>query len=132
MSIKEKEQLTEKQMSILNSEMDKRKKSVGLSYVLFIFFGSLGVHKFYLGNKKMGIIYLVLGIFGWIAILTGSISAISSEGASGGGASIIGLICIIVLAIMLLVDLFTIPKQVRKKYEEEEQIVIDSLLNNNQ
>jgi hypothetical protein len=36
MSIKEKEQLTEKQMSILNSEMDKRKKVLDFRmYYLF-------------------------------------------------------------------------------------------------
>lgn len=48
-----------------------------------------------------------------------------------GVAAIIGLLCVIALGIMLIIDLFTIPKQVRRKYEQEEQVVINNLLDNN-
>jgi TM2 domain-containing membrane protein YozV len=40
-------------------------KTVGLAYVLWFFLGAVGGHKFYLGNTKMGIIYLLtFGLFG--------------------------------------------------------------------
>lgn len=40
-------------------------KSKLLAYVLWFFFGLLGVHKFYLGKVGMGIVYLLTGgIFG--------------------------------------------------------------------
>ncbi len=129
-SVKDKEKLTEKQIAILNNELDKNKKSTGLTYVLFIFFGSLGIHKFYIGNKKMGLIYLFLGIVGWISLLSGGMSAVVSEGDSGSGAAIFGLICFIVLGVLCLIDLFTIPKQVRKRYDEIEESTINSLLDN--
>jgi|GEM_PF-4572742 len=64
-----KQRLTEKQLAILNSEMEKHKRSVGLAYVLFIFFGGLGVHKFYLGKTVWGVIYLILTILNLILIL---------------------------------------------------------------
>ncbi|MGB4216651.1 MAG: hypothetical protein WBJ83_06910 [Thermacetogeniaceae bacterium] len=43
MSLEVKQNLTDKQLAILNSEMEKHKRSVGLAYVLYIFFGSIGV-----------------------------------------------------------------------------------------
>jgi len=48
----DKQRLTEKQLAILNSEMEKYKRSVGLAYVLLIFLGYLGIHKFYSGNES--------------------------------------------------------------------------------
>jgi TM2 domain-containing membrane protein YozV len=40
-------------------------KTVGLAYVLWFFLGFVGGHKFYLGNTKMGIVYLLtFGLFG--------------------------------------------------------------------
>ncbi|BCJ36175.1 hypothetical protein Athai_36780 [Actinocatenispora thailandica] len=46
-----------------------RDKSLGLAYVLWFFFGLLGIHQFYLGKIGRGLLYLltggVLGI-GWL------------------------------------------------------------------
>jgi hypothetical protein len=40
-------------------------KDVGIAYILLIFFGGLGVHKFYLGSVGMGILYIfTAGLFG--------------------------------------------------------------------
>lgn len=42
-----------------------KSKNITVDFILCFFFGYLGVHKFYEGNKKLGIIYLcTLGIFG--------------------------------------------------------------------
>ena len=43
-------------------------KSLGIAYLLWFFFGILGIHKFYLGRIGMGILYLLTGGFfgiGW-------------------------------------------------------------------
>ena len=56
------------------------RKETWIAYVLFLFLGFLGVHKFYLGKTLWGIVY----------IFTGGIFAIG-----------------------LLIDLFSIPTQVR-------------------
>lgn len=42
-----------------SQNLDKNKTVAGL---LALFFGTLGIHKFYLGNKKMGVIYLIISI----------------------------------------------------------------------
>lgn len=55
-------------------------KSVGTTYLLWLFFGIIGAHKFYLGKPAVGVVYaLTLGVLG----------------------------------LGNLVDLFTIPSQVR-------------------
>ncbi|MHC5310537.1 NINE protein [Myroides sp. LJL116] len=41
-------------------------KSTGLAYVLLIFFGYLGIHKFYLDKNLMGILYIFT--FGFLGI----------------------------------------------------------------
>ncbi len=63
--------LTPRELSILNSELEKHKKSTILSYVLLILFGTLGIHKIYIGGKSSGYKYLLLGFFGWIFIFIG-------------------------------------------------------------
>ena len=43
-------------------------KSMVLAYILLIFLGQLGIHRFYLGRVGTGIIQLILGIVGWATI----------------------------------------------------------------
>ena len=59
-------QLSEKDLIIYNAELQKKTKSVGLAYCLLIFFGGLGLHKFYLGKVGWGITYLVVGTIDFI------------------------------------------------------------------
>ncbi len=61
-------QLSEKDLIIYNSELQKKVKSVGLAYILLIFFGGLGLHKFYLGKIVAGIAYLIVGTINIIFI----------------------------------------------------------------
>lgn len=128
MSVEKKQQLSDRQLAILESEMQKHKKSVGLAYVFLIFLGSLGIHKFYLGKALWGVIYLILGILGWITISTGGLAAIAGDTSSASGLGVFGIICLFILGILLLIDLFTLPKQVRAAYEKSEDKIIDELL----
>lgn len=68
------------------------KKSMGVAYLLWIFLGSFGAHRFYLGRTGSGAFQLVLGVLGWFTIWFA-----------------VGLIFWIPLGIWLLVDLFLIP-----------------------
>ncbi|MCC7394643.1 MAG: TM2 domain-containing protein [Sphingomonadaceae bacterium] len=70
-------------------------KSVGLSYLLWFFLGGLGVHRFYLGRNGSAIAQLLLGLLGWIPLLTGWI----------------------VLVIWVLVDAILIPGIAREENE---------------
>jgi len=79
---------------------------VAWAYCLWLTFGFVGAHKFYVGKTKIGCIYCALGYLGlggWLVPLFGFI---------GPG---IHIPCSILLALFLFIDLFTIPRQVRKK-----------------
>ena len=44
----------------------QEQKQVGIAYLLLLFFGILGAHKFYLGRPGVGVLYLVtLGFLGF-------------------------------------------------------------------
>jgi TM2 domain-containing membrane protein YozV len=74
--------------------------SVGVAYVLWFFFGTLGVHKFYMGSVGSGLFYLVVGGIGWATI------------GAGIGAIPLGLV-----SLLCFIDMFTIPSQIKANYE---------------
>ncbi len=128
MSINKKAQLSEKQLAILESEMKKRKKSLPLTYVLLVFLGFLGVHKFYLGKTKQGLLYLLLSVVGFISLVVGEFTGLISFGASGVPLFTFGLVCLAAVGIMLVIDLFTTPGQVGQFNVTAENRIIDQLL----
>lgn len=44
-------------------------RSKGIAYLLLIFFGYLGIHKFYLGKVFVGIVYILTGGLFFIGII---------------------------------------------------------------
>jgi len=125
MNVDKKSQLTEKQLTILDSEMQKCRKNPGVAYLLCIFLGSLGVHQFYLGNVKRGLLYLIMGILGWMSMFAGGTSFLLGGG--GGFGVILGWLLITVLGFFLLYDLFTMSRQIRDAEEREEAKIIEQL-----
>lgn len=71
-------------------------KSVGLAYVLLIFLGGLGIHKFYLDKVGMGVTYLSLTFVGGLLTLIWT-----------------GWLLLFAVWVMLIIDLFTLPGNVR-------------------
>lgn len=72
-------------------------KSVGLAYVLLIFLGGLGIHKFYVDKAGMGVTYLSLTFVGGLLTLVW-----------------VGWLLIIAVWVMLIIDLFTLAGDVRR------------------
>mgnify|MGYP001481304134 CR=1 FL=1 len=106
--------LSEKQLAILNGELQRNKKSTLAAYLLWFFLGSLGIHKFYLGKTGWGITYLLMTIIGWTTGGAGFLLTLGG-GFVAGGIAVFGLILLAILGIFLLIDLFTIPRQIRKQ-----------------
>lgn len=69
-----------------------QKKSTGAAYLLWLFLGGFGAHRFYLGQTGTGAAQLILFIFGWATLIIG-----------------VGLFLLIAVALWLLVDAFLIP-----------------------
>jgi len=119
--LKMKRKLSDHDLAILNSEMEKHRKSVGLTYLLWFFLGLYGAHKFYLGKVADGIAYLLGSLIGPILFFAGF--------ASENGSLSVGTGAIILFAILTCwaIDLFTIPIQVKKSLEKAEMKVLDDL-----
>lgn len=83
-------------------------KSTVVAYVLWFFLGGFGIHKFYLRQNLAGAIYLGLYVLGWLTVLIG-----------------IGVFFFGLLAIGLIIDLFTMPGRVdRVNHGDMKQIAM--------
>jgi TM2 domain-containing membrane protein YozV len=78
-------------------QYDANKKSVAVAYLLWFFFGMLGVHRFYLGETGTAITILVLTVVSCLLMFV-----------------VIGFFTIAIPAIWTLVDLFLIPGIARR------------------
>lgn len=56
-----KQNMSARELQMLQSEMDRKKKSAVLVWILWLFVGYLGVHRFYLGKVGTGILFLLTG-----------------------------------------------------------------------
>lgn len=91
-----------------------KKKSVALAYLLAVFLGIFGVHKFYLRKTRRGLAYLVLWVWA-IAFLLGYL--VSAPGNVSYAAGITYSLLFVragYTVLLLLVDLVTLPRQVAK------------------
>jgi TM2 domain-containing membrane protein YozV len=66
MSLIQKQGLTSEELQLLNSEMSKKQKSAGTTWLLWFFTTSFGGHRFYLG--KTGTAVAMLLTFGGLGI----------------------------------------------------------------
>lgn len=105
------QQLSEKELLIYNAEIGKARKSTGVAYLLYFFFGGLGAHKFYLGQPMWGFLYLCGAICCGIGLALPPV-----------------LVLCIPWSIGLLIDLFTIPAQNRGQQEKAGDQIISRLI----
>lgn len=98
--------LSTEQAMLVEQRLANEKKTAGIAYVLWFFFGGLGVHRFYLGKAGSGAAILILLILG---VFTSAIG--------------IGLALLVAVGIWLLVDLFLIPGLVTSANDAKRQMI---------
>lgn len=65
-----KQDLNRDDLMMVQSEFDKRKKSSGTAWLLWLFLGGIGGHRFYLGHTGKGLLYLfTLGGLGVMTLI---------------------------------------------------------------
>ncbi len=118
--------LDERELHILNIELDRRRKSTGVTYGLWFFLSWLGIHKFYLGKIATGIAYVVAP---WIFIVFFVLGVVMAESnlEAGGATAGLSLLALLIYGVWWVVDLFTIPRQVNTYNETLEYEIIASL-----
>ncbi|MBS0949168.1 TM2 domain-containing protein [Weissella minor] len=97
-------QLTTNERVLVNSEVQSKGKNMALAYILALFLGLLGAHRFYMGKTGSGVTMLLITILtlGFGAIVTG---------------------------IWTFVDLFLIPGWVRDDNSTIERSTAELILN---
>lgn len=87
---------TDQQM-LIEQQVANEAKSTGAAYLLWLFFGLIGGHRFYLGHIGSGLLMLFLFVVGWLTIAVAA-----------------GALALIPLVIWVLIDAFLIPGMVQK------------------
>ncbi len=128
-SIKDQKTLTDRELIIFNSELDRKRKSTATAYILYLFLGAFGVHKFYLGQPIKGISYIFMLLGGLSFLATPALNPSAMTDAST--VSSLGAISLLGLGLNMLIDLFTIPRQIKKQEDRVRNDLLTQLVNNN-
>ncbi|MEI4196627.1 TM2 domain-containing protein [Roseovarius sp. E0-M6] len=99
--------LTTEQQMLVEQRLGNERKSVGVAYLLWFFFGLFGVHRFYIGRIASGVIMLLLAVFGFFTLPV--------YGA--------GLFILLPVAIWLLVDIFLIPGMIDRDVKARRLVI---------
>jgi hypothetical protein len=85
-------------------------KSKMTAAILCFFFGTIGIHLFYVGKIGGGILRIALGAIGYILMIAGTIAGVASSKVAAGGVAImvIGYIVLAVVGIWTLIDFIKI------------------------
>lgn len=102
--------LTNEERLLVNSELERRGKNIVVAYLLLLFIGTLGIHRFYLGLTGSAITQLVLTIAGWATVII-----------------LIGFLPLAVVWVWVIVDLFLIPGIIKNDNQKIEQEIIQTL-----
>ena len=110
--------LSTEQLMLVEQRLSNEKKSIGIVYLLWLLFGALGIHRFYLGKTRSALGMLVLTILG------GSTLAVSI-----GAFISIGAFFLIALAVWLLVDAFLIPGMIKADAQAKRLTIANEIHN---
>ena len=120
-----KSRLTDHQLLVLQSEQPKYTRSVLLAYLLWWFLWPVGAHKFYVGKPGRGVGYIALFV---TAVLTYVVGMPITSSSVSIAPLITSIILLLLLVVCLLVDMFTLPAQVRDVWARAELNIIQRLV----
>lgn len=92
---------------------EAHKKSTGVAYLLWFFFGWLGVHYFYLGNTGLGITRLALSVIPVIFLILFSVFATVGNDVAAGAFLLLAIMLFIVGVVWQIAEIFLIPSLVK-------------------
>ncbi|MDN9008503.1 TM2 domain-containing protein [Brevibacillus laterosporus] len=94
--------LTTEQQLMVNAEFEKRKRSKLIAYLLWIFFGIIGGHRFYCGDNGIAIGMIVVCAISWFLMF-------------------------IPITVWAIIDVFLIGKRIDKLNEQLETTIIQKV-----
>lgn len=113
-----KSQLTSQELLLVSSELDKRKKSAAIAYVLCIFLWGLGAHRFYTGNIVSALLTIVAEFIGVTLFFV-----------TGLFLPFINLIFLFPLMVWFVIDLVWLNGRVNEVNTEIEKRIIQQVYN---
>lgn len=103
--------LTTQQQMLIEQRITNDAKSPVVAYLLLIFLGGFGAHRFYLGKTGTAITMLIMFVLGWLTLVLG-----------------VGLLLLIAVGIWSLVDIFLIPGMVQQDKDAIRQRQVTTML----
>lgn len=94
--------------------LGKPYKQTGVAYVLLIFLGGFGAHRFYLNQVRYAVVFLVLWLGAGPLLFTSQAIGNSTNSIASGVGVFIGGLMWVVLGIMYIVDLCVLAGDVRR------------------
>lgn len=88
--------LDTQQQILIEQRVTNDAKSPVIAYLLLVFLGGFGAHRFYLGKTGTAVTMLILWVLGWVTAVIG-----------------VGLILLLAVGIWAFVDLFLIPGMIK-------------------
>ena len=121
-----KKDLTSQELSILEIELKKRRKNPVVLWLLWLFTGSLGGHRYYLGDKGRAILHTV--VF-FIAIVLGLVAASNAktEVEALVYAPMAMMMFLSIPALWAIIDAFFIGRRLAQKNAEIEAQIIEQI-----
>ena len=96
--------LSVQEQMLIELRVTNEAKSTGVAYLLWLFLGTIGGHRFYLGRTGTGALMLVLFVVGIITSVVG-----------------VGLFIVALVGLWALVDAILIPGMVSRQKEDVRQ-----------
>jgi hypothetical protein len=92
--------ISTEQLAVVEQRIANENKSTALAYVLWFFTGLLGIHNFYIGRTKLGVVELICGFGGFVLL-------------ASRADTVLAVIMVSTWGLLLLIDLFTIPSGIK-------------------